>query len=78
MSIRRQKLLITTIALPHNSANFNEFVVELPGTASIVFHVGYTRLDWWFRLDKLVSEENWLLVSFSDQTKATEIELLST
>jgi len=71
---------IPTIAIPHAmNCHFNEFVVELPGSASDCIAYldtqgligGYDLSNWY------PQRRNWLLVSFSDQTKATEIELLT-
>tara|TARA_B100001564_G_C20632237_1_gene667835 strand:+ start:208 stop:1590 length:1383 start_codon:yes stop_codon:yes gene_type:complete len=79
--LAKQKISeITTIALPHlTCANFNEFVVELPGSASdCLAYLDTQGLIGGFDLSNWYPErENWLLVSFSDQTKATEIELLA-
>jgi len=71
---------ISTIAIPHNTnAHFNEFVVELPGSAADCLAyldnqglIGGFDLSAWYP-----QRANWLLVSFSDQTRATEIELLA-
>ena len=71
---------ISTIAIPHNTnAHFNEFVVELPGSAADCLAyldnqglIGGFDLSAWYP-----QRSNWLLVSFSDQTRATEIELLA-
>ena len=71
---------IPTIAIPHNTnAHFNEFVVELPGSAADCLAyldnqglIGGFDLSAWYP-----QRSNWLLVSFSDQTRATEIELLA-
>lgn len=77
----KQKLSeIPTIALPHaSSTNFNEFVVELPGSAADCLSyldtqgvIGGFDLSTWYP-----EKKNWLLVSFSDQTRANEIELLA-
>ncbi|MBJ64347.1 MAG: aminomethyl-transferring glycine dehydrogenase [Euryarchaeota archaeon] len=77
----KQKLSeIPTIALPHASnTNFNEFVVELPGSAADCLSyldtqgvIGGFDLSTWYP-----EKKNWLLVSFSDQTRANEIELLA-
>tara|TARA_B110000438_G_scaffold262273_1_gene273460 strand:+ start:117 stop:623 length:507 start_codon:yes stop_codon:yes gene_type:complete len=71
---------IPTIALPHAmNSHYNEFVVELPGAASDCIAYldaqgligGYDLSNWY------TQRRNWLLVSFSDQTKAAEIELLA-
>ena len=79
--LAKQKLAeIPTIALPHlTSANFNEFVVELPGNAGdCLAYLDTQGLIGGFDLSAWYPErKNWLLVSFSDQTKATEIELLA-
>ena len=71
---------IPTIAIPHkNNAHFNEFVIELPGSAADCISyldtqglIGGLDLSVWYP-----QRTNWLLVSFSDQTRATEIELLA-
>ena len=79
--LAKQKLSeLGTIGIPHlTSAHFNEFVVELPGSAADCLAyldtqglIGGFDLSTWYPKRK-----NWLLVSFSDQTKATEIELLA-
>ncbi|MGB0603183.1 MAG: aminomethyl-transferring glycine dehydrogenase subunit GcvPA, partial [Candidatus Poseidoniaceae archaeon] len=79
--LAKQKLSeLGTIALPHlTSANFNEFVVELPGSAAdCLAYLDTQGLIGGFDLSTWYPErKNWLLVSFSDQTKATEIELLA-
>jgi len=71
---------IPTIALPHSmNSHYNEFVVELPGAASDCIAYldtqgligGYDLSNWY------AQRRNWLLVSFNDQTKAAEIELLA-
>jgi glycine dehydrogenase subunit 1 len=71
---------IPTIALPHAmNSHYNEFVVELPGAASDCIAYldtqgligGYDLSNWY------TQRRNWLLVSFCDQTKAAEIELLA-
>ena len=71
---------ISSIALPHRgNSHFNEFVVELPGPAADCIAyldtqglIGGFDMSAWYPKRK-----NWLLVSFNDQTKATEIELLA-
>ena len=71
---------IPTIAIPHlQNSHFNEFVVELPGLAADCLEyldtqgvIGGFDLSTWYP-----KKGNWLLVSFSDQTKASEIELLA-
>ena len=79
--LAKQKLSeIPTIAIPHQSiSHFNEFVVELPGSASeCIAYLDTQGLIGGFDLSAWYPErKNWLLVSFSDQTKATEIELLA-
>ena len=71
---------ISTIAIPHNTnAHFNEFVVELPGSAAdCLAYLDNQGLIGGFDLSAWYPQRgNWLLVSFSDQTRATEIELLA-
>ena len=71
---------IPTIAVAHQSnSHFNEFVVELPGSAAeCIAYLDTQGLIGGFDLSAWYPErKNWLLVSFSDQTKATEIELLA-
>jgi glycine dehydrogenase subunit 1 len=71
---------IAGVSLPHASSHhFQEFVVELPGSASdclsyldSVGIVGGFDLARWY-----ADRPNWLLVSFTDQTRANEIELLA-
>ena len=71
---------IDSIKIPHmNSSHYNEFVVELPGSAADCIEyldshgvVGGYDLGNWYQ-----DKKNWLLVSFSDQTQASEIELLA-
>ena len=79
--LAKQKLSeLGTIELPHlTGANFNEFVVELPGSAAdCLAYLDTQGLIGGFDLSTWYPEKwNWLLVSFSDQTKATEIELLA-
>jgi hypothetical protein len=61
------------------NCHYNEFVIELPGSASDCIAYldtqgligGYDLSNWYGR------RTNWLLVSFSDQTDAAEIELLT-
>ncbi len=79
--LAKQKLSeITTIALPHAmNCHYNEFVIELPGSAADCIEYldtqgligGYDLSNWYNQ------RTNWLLVSFSDQTQAAEIELLT-
>ncbi|MDP6870293.1 MAG: aminomethyl-transferring glycine dehydrogenase subunit GcvPA [Candidatus Poseidoniaceae archaeon] len=71
---------ITTIAIPHSSsAHYNEFVVELPGSAAeCLSYLDVNGLIGGFDLSNWYPERrNWLLVSFTDQTGASEIELLA-
>ncbi len=79
--LAKQKLSeLGTIDLPHlTGANFNEFVIELPGSAAdCLAYLDTQGLIGGFDLSTWYPEKwNWLLVSFSDQTKATEIELLA-
>ena len=71
---------IDSIKIPHmNSSHYNEFVIELPGSAADCIEyldshgvVGGYDLGNWYQ-----DKKNWLLVSFSDQTQASEIELLA-
>lgn len=70
---------VPTIALPHGvNSHYNEFVIELPGPASECISyldnhglIGGFDLSAWYPQRK-----NWLLISFSDQTQSSEIELL--
>ena len=80
-TLGKQKLAsIEGIHLPHASSHhFQEFVIELPGTASdclayldSVGIVGGFDVHRWY-----ADRPNWLLVSFTDQTKANQIELLA-
>ena len=65
-------------SLPHlKNSHFNEFVIELPGLAADCLEyldtqglIGGFDLSTWYP-----KKGNWLLVSFSDQTKSSEIEL---
>jgi len=77
----KEKLIqIPTIALPHGmNPHYNELVVELPGPAIECLNylegqglIGGFDLSEWYP-----KRRNWLLVSFTDQTKAAEIELLA-
>jgi glycine dehydrogenase subunit 1 len=79
--LAKEKLIqITTIALPHGmNPHYNELVVELPGPAIECLNylegqglIGGFDLSEWYP-----KRRNWLLVSFTDQTKAAEIELLA-
>ena len=79
--LAKQKLgELSGIKIPHIAAShFNEFVVELPRSASkclayldSVGIIGGFDLSRWYR-----DRSNWLLVSVTDQTKAAEIELLA-
>lgn len=71
---------VPTIGLPHlSSCHYNEFVVELPGLSSECLEyldsqglIGGFDLTQWYS-----NRKNWILVSFSDQTQAAEIELLA-
>jgi len=71
---------VATIALPHLELfHYNEFVVELPGSAFECLNylesnglIGGFDLSAWYP-----SRKNWLLVTCTDQTKAAEIELLA-
>ena len=80
-TLGKQKLAaINGVSLPHQSSHhFQEFVVELPGQASdclayldSVGIVGGFDLARWYS-----NRPNWLLVSFTDQTRSNEIELLA-
>ncbi|MDP6864940.1 MAG: aminomethyl-transferring glycine dehydrogenase subunit GcvPA [Candidatus Poseidoniaceae archaeon] len=71
---------VATIALPHMELfHYNEFVVELPGSASECLNylesnglIGGFDLSGWYP-----GRKNWLLVTCTDQTKPAEIELLA-
>jgi glycine dehydrogenase subunit 1 len=80
-TLGKQKLsAIDGVHLPHASSHhFQEFVVELPGPASdcltyldSVGIVGGFDLARWYP-----DQPNWLLVSFTDQTQAKDIDLLA-
>lgn len=80
-TLGKQKLsAIKGVHLPHASSHhFQEFVLELPGKASecltyldSVGIVGGFDLHRWYP-----AQPNWLLVSFTDQTKSNDIELLA-
>jgi glycine dehydrogenase subunit 1 len=80
-TLGKQKLsAIQGVHLPHASSHhFQEFVVELPGPASeclayldSVGIVGGFDLARWYP-----SQPNWLLVSFTDQTQAKDVDLLA-
>ncbi|MGY8754056.1 MAG: aminomethyl-transferring glycine dehydrogenase subunit GcvPA [Candidatus Poseidoniales archaeon] len=71
---------IPTIGIPHLSfCHYNEFVVELPGfAADCLDYLDSQGLVGGFDLSQWYPErKNWILVSFSDQTQAAEIELLA-
>ena len=79
--LAKQKLAeISGITIPHlASSHFNEFVVELPKSAAeclsyldSVGIIGGFDLSKWYQ-----NRPNWLLVTVTDQTKSTEIELLA-
>jgi hypothetical protein len=61
------------------NCHYNEFVIELPGSAADCIAYldtqgligGYDLSNWY------PERRNWLLTSFSDQTQAAEIELLT-
>jgi len=71
---------IPTIAIPHGlNSHYNEFVIELPRSAADCISyldshglIGGFDMSAWYPQRK-----NWLLVSFSDQTQSSEIELLA-
>mgnify|MGYP003312869953 FL=1 len=80
-ALGKQKLSsINGVRIPHASSHhFQEFVIELPGTArdclaylDSVGIVGGFDLARWYP-----NQPNWMLVAFTDQTKANEIELLA-
>jgi len=70
---------IDGINLPHYSVDhYNEFVIELPGSASDCLDyldnrgvIGGFDLSNWYP-----DKENWMLVSVSDQTSAKDIDML--
>ena len=70
---------IDGINLPHHSVDhYNEFVIELPGSASDCLDyldkrgvIGGFDLSNWYP-----DKENWMLVSVSDQTSAKDIDML--
>jgi len=81
MQMAKEKLSeVETIALPHAELfHYNEFVVELPGSASecLIYLesnglIGGFDLSAWYP-----GRKNWLLVTCTDQTRAAEIELLA-
>ncbi|MBT5392233.1 MAG: aminomethyl-transferring glycine dehydrogenase subunit GcvPA [Euryarchaeota archaeon] len=78
--LAKQKLSeIGSIAIPHqNNNHFNEFVVELPGSSKdCLAHLDSVGIIGGFDLSAWYPErKNWLLVTFTDQTSATQIELL--
>tara|TARA_B100001996_G_C18264147_1_gene440396 strand:- start:53 stop:415 length:363 start_codon:yes stop_codon:yes gene_type:complete len=78
--LAKQKLSeIASLNIPHDAnTHYNEFVLELPGSASECISyldtqgvIGGFDLSNWYPENK-----NWLLVSFSDQTTSTDIDLL--
>ena len=78
--LAKQKLSeISSLNMPHNtSTHYNEFVLELPGLASeCISYLDTQGLIGGFDLSNWYPEnENWLLVSFSDQTTSKDIDLL--
>ena len=80
-NLAKQKLMeINTIAIPHIlGTHFNEFIVELPASAADCLEYldrvgiigGFDASRWY------ANRTNWLLVTFTDQTSAEEIELLA-
>ena len=79
--LAKMKLLeIDTIALPHaDQFHYNEFVVELPGQASVCLDyldskgvIGGFDLSNWYP-----DRKNRILITCTDQTNAAEIELLA-
>ena len=78
--LAKQKLSeISTFNLPHlTNSHYNEFVIELPGSASeCLSYLDTQGLIGGFDLSNWYPEKNnWLLVSFSDQTRATDVDLL--
>ena len=71
---------IPTIALPHLSGyHYNEFVVELPGSASdCLDYLDTQGIIGGFDLSRWYPErKNWLLVSVTDQNSKAEIKLLA-
>ena len=78
--LAKQKLSeISTLIIPHvANCHYNEFVIELPGPASDCLSyldtqglIGGFDLSNWYP-----DKNNWLLVSFSDQTRAKDVDLL--
>lgn len=80
-NLAKQKLSeISTIALPHfNGTHFNEFIVELPSSASkCLEYLDGVEIIGGFDASRWYPErKNWLLVTVTDQTSAKEIELLA-
>jgi glycine dehydrogenase subunit 1 len=78
--LAKQKLSeIPSINLPHSgNSHYNEFVLELPGSSSeCISYLDTQGLIGGFDLSNWYPEnENWLLVSFSDQTTIKDIDLL--
>lgn len=78
--LAKQKLSeISSLNIPHGvSTHYNEFVLELPGSASeCISYLDTQGLIGGFDLSNWYPEnENWLLVSFSDQTTSKDIDLL--
>ncbi len=71
---------INTVAIPHVAGtHFNEFIVELPASASDCLNYldgvgiigGFDASRWY------PNRKNWLLVTVTDQTSSQEIELLA-
>ena len=78
--LAKQKLSeIQSFSIPHNdNCHYNEFVIELPGSAADCLSyldtqglIGGFDLSNWYP-----DRDNWLLVSFSDQTRPTDVDLL--
>ena len=78
--LAKQKLSeIPSINIPHgDNSHYNEFVLELPGSSSgCISYLDTQGLIGGFDLSNWYPEnENWLLVSFSDQTTVKDIDLL--
>ena len=78
--LAKQKLSeVEHIVLPHsNSHHFNEFVIELPGSSKdCLAHLDDIGIIGGFDLSAWYPERtNWILATFTDQTSATQIDLL--
>ena len=79
--LAKQKLSeISSLNMPHaTNTHYNEFVLELPGSASeCISYLDTQGLIGGFDLSNWYPEhKNWLLVSFCDQTTSKDIDLLT-